>query len=124
MLHEACHMAKFRALMLWTDAWIADTKHLTRCERGTYHDLLVLMWRTPGCTVPNDDVWLAKHLGMTPTEVQNELRPLISEFCQVDGKNRVYQKRLLHEFAWARKRCKIGGLGAKHRWHNKKDVCK
>src|SRR5262245_61459679 len=116
-------MAKFAALMLWTDAWIADTKHLTRCERGTYHDLLVLMWRTPGCTVPNDDAWLAKHLGMTLAEVQNELRPLISEFCQTD-QNRVWQKRLMKEFAWAKSRSRVARDNAKYRWNNKKDLCK
>jgi len=90
-------MAQFPALMLWTDAWIADTKHLSRLERGTYHDLLVLMWRSPGCKVPNDDGWLGKRLGMTRAEVETELRPLISEFCQTDG-NHIWQKRLMKEW--------------------------
>lgn len=111
-------MAKFRALMLWTDAWIADTKHLTRCERGTYHDLLVLMWRSPGCTVPNDDGWLAKHLGMTPAEVENELRPIISEFCQTDG-NRIWQKRLKKEFGHSMSQ----SARAKSKWRKKKAEC-
>lgn len=111
-------MAKFRALMLWTDAWIADTKHLSRCERGTYHDLLVLMWRSPGCTVPNDDKWLAKHLGMTIVEVESELRPLIAEFCQTDG-NRIWQKRLKKEFGHSMSQ----SARAKSRWRKKKDEC-
>ena len=85
-------MAQFPCLPMWTDAWVADTKHLTRTERGTYFDLLVLMWRTPGCKVPNDNDWLAKHLGMTLAEVTAELRPIINEFCRTDG-NWVYQKR-------------------------------
>lgn len=71
-------MAEFPALPLWTDAWVADTKHLTWLERGTYHDLLVLMWRSPGCRIPNDDHWLAKRLGMSLAEVQHELRPRAS----------------------------------------------
>lgn len=112
-------MAKFRALMLWTDAWIADTKHLTRCERGTYHDLLVLMWRTAGCSVPNDNEWLAKHLGMTLSEVENELRPIISEFCQSDG-NRIWQKRLMQEFKWSKKRTKVASDNANRRWNKEK----
>lgn len=45
-------MAEFPAMPLWTDAWVADTRHLTRCERGTYHDLLVEMWRSPHCALP------------------------------------------------------------------------
>jgi uncharacterized protein YdaU (DUF1376 family) len=115
-------MAKHAALMLWTDAWIADTMHLSRCERGTYLDLLVLMWRTPGCRVPNDDAWLARKLRMTPDEVANELRPIIAEFCQSDG-NYLWQKRLMHEHMWAGKISKRQSVRAKSRWDNKKDVC-
>ena len=93
-------MAQFPGLMLWTDAWVADTAHLTRLERGTYLDFLVLMWRTPGCRVPNDDDWLAKHMRMTLKEIHKELRPIIGEFCQCDG-NHIFQKRLQKEFVRA-----------------------
>ena len=60
-------MAQFPGLLLWTDAWVADTKHLSRLERGTYLDLLVLMWRTPGCRVPNDDEWPRWTAGFAPS---------------------------------------------------------
>jgi uncharacterized protein YdaU (DUF1376 family) len=93
-------MAQFPGLMLWTDAWIADTVHLSRLERGIYIDLLVLIWRTPGCRVPNDDKWLAKHMRMNAKEVSQELRPIIREFCQCDG-NHIFQKRLQKEFVRA-----------------------
>lgn len=112
-------MAQFPALSLWTDAWIADTKHLTRCERGTYLDLLILMWRTAGCRVPNDDAWLGRHLGMTPTEVVLELRPLILEFCQSDG-NFIQQKRLSIEFVRAKRFHTSQTARAKSRWRNNK----
>jgi uncharacterized protein YdaU (DUF1376 family) len=91
-------MAQFPCLPLWTDAWVADTHHLTRSARGTYLDLLVLMWRTPCCRVPNDNAWLAKHLHMTLGEVEAELRPIIVEFCQTDG-NWLMQRRLRKELA-------------------------
>jgi len=112
-------MAQFPALMLWTDAWIADTKHLTRLERGTYHDLLVLMWRTPGCSVPNDDGWLGKRLEMTQLEVETELRPIIEEFCATDG-NRIWQKRLLKEWKWVDKKTREQSDRAKRRWEKEK----
>jgi len=105
--------------MLWTDAWIADTKHLSRLERGTYHDLLVLMWRTPGCRVPNDDVWLGKRLGMTQPEVETELRPIISEFCQTDG-NHIWQKRLLKEMEWAQEKASRQSVRSKAFWEQQK----
>jgi uncharacterized protein YdaU (DUF1376 family) len=93
-------MAQFPGLMLWTDAWVADTHHLSRDVRGAYMDLLIKMWRTPGCRVPNDDAWLARQLCMTVDEVVEILRPIIKEFCQTDG-NWVFQKRLQREFVRA-----------------------
>jgi len=112
-------MAAFPSLPLFTDAWVADTKHLTRLERGTYHDLVVLMWRTPECRVPNDDAWLSKRLGMTLDEVKNELRPIIAEFCSTDG-NWITQKRLRKEWEWcSRSRTHQSGR-AKSRWSKEK----
>jgi uncharacterized protein YdaU (DUF1376 family) len=113
-------LAKFAALPLFTDAWVADTKHLSRLERGTYHDLLVLMWRTPECRVPNDDDWLSKRLGLTPFEVEKELRPLIEEFCQGDG-NWIFQKRLIKEFRWCAKNRHSQSVRAKSRWDKEKN---
>lgn len=112
-------MADFPALPLWTDSWVADTKHLSRTERGTYCDLLVLMWRSPGCRVPNDDVWLGKRLGMTPAEVTTELRPLIAEFCKNDG-NWLMQKRLSREFGYVTEQRRLQSERAKSRWNKDK----
>src|SRR5262245_61635236 len=78
-------MAEFAHMPLATDSWIADTRHLTPAQRGTYLDLLILMWRTPGCRVPNDDGWLARHLSMTVEQIVAEVRPLIEEFCKCTG---------------------------------------
>jgi uncharacterized protein YdaU (DUF1376 family) len=114
-------MAQFPGLTIWTDAWVADTFHLTHEEIGIYIRLLVLMWRTPGCQVPNDDLWLAKHMRMPPQEVAEKLRPIIVELCQSDA-NCVYQKRLKREFVL---RFELGArqsARAKSRWRKKKDA--
>lgn len=113
-------MATFPGFTLWTDAWIADTKHLTRCARGTYHDLLVVMWRTPNCRVPDDDAWLAAHLNMRLAEVVNELRPIIVEFCQIDGNRMIYQKRLMREYVHRLETHRAQSLRAKHPRKHKK----
>src|SRR5262245_31710476 len=117
-----CPMARFPCLPLWTDAWIADTYHLNRCERGTYIDLLILMWRTPGCRVPRDKAWLAKHMRMTIEEVGAELWPIVQEFCQSDG-NWIFQGRLQREFAAANDRKQKAIVSAKYRWNKEKDTC-
>jgi uncharacterized protein YdaU (DUF1376 family) len=107
--------------MLWTDAWIADTHHLTVELRGAYMDLLILMWRTPGCRVPNNDHWLAHHLGYTPNQVATLVRPLIAEFgTLVAGADFVAQKRLQREFAVAHARKEKAASAIRSRWAKKK----
>ena len=129
-------MAEFPALPLWTDAWIADTNHLTRAERGMYHDLLVLMWRTPSCSVPNDMEWLTKHLRLSLDEIV-ALKSLIKEFCHFDANGmevayarempvaseRLYQKRLSKEWAYLKEQSKRQSQNAKSRWKKEKIVC-
>ena len=90
-------MAQFPCLPIWTDAWVADTDHLTCEEEGVYFRLVRVMWRTPGCRVPNDVDWLAKHMRMTTKEVVEKVWPIIQQFCNTDG-NWVFQKRLKREF--------------------------
>lgn len=90
-------MAQFPCLPLWTDAWVADTHHLTWEQRGIYMDLLVLMWRTPGCHVPDDNGWLQQHLRCDKDALRDKVRPIINEFCHIEG-NRISQKRLQQEF--------------------------
>jgi uncharacterized protein YdaU (DUF1376 family) len=108
-------MAQFPGLMLWTDAWVADTHHLSRDVRGAYMDLIIKMWRTPGCRVPNDDAWLARHMLMTADEVVEVLRPIIREFCQTDG-NWIFQKRLQKEFLRAARIQHAQSMRAKSGW--------
>ncbi len=48
-------MADFPALPLFTDAYLADCSHLSDAEHGRYLRLLMLVWLSPECRVPNDD---------------------------------------------------------------------
>jgi len=58
-------MAEFPALPLWTDAYIADTQHLTNEEHGVYLRLLMFAWRSPDNSLPDDPMRLATMVGMT-----------------------------------------------------------
>lgn len=114
-------MARYPGLMLWTDAWIADTHHLTVELRGAYMDVLILMWRTPGCRIPNDDQWIAHHLGYTAHQVTNLVRPVIAEFgTLVAGGDFVAQKRLQREFAVAHARKEKAVEANRARWNSRK----
>lgn len=53
-------MSKFPHLPLFTDAFIADTMHLSAAETGAYLMLLMVAWRSPECRLPDDDQKLAR----------------------------------------------------------------
>lgn len=114
-------MAQFPCLPLWTDAWIADTHTLDRAERGLYMDLLILMWRSPGCSVPNDDAWLTAHLHLKDGEL-DLLHRIINEFCYLDPamRARICQKRLKREFVERFQFSRRQSERAKARWRKKK----
>lgn len=114
-------MADLAFLPLATDAWIADTSHLSRVERGLYMDLLILMWRSPECRVPNDLTWISRKLGCSADEAET-LKNLVSEFCKSTG-NWLSQKRLRKEWDYCLEKRKKQSERAKARWNKDKDQC-
>lgn len=113
-------MAEFAALPLFTDSWVADTSHLKRAERGLYHDLLVLMWRSPECRVPNDLDWIGRKLRVEDWE-EAALAMIVKEFCSTTG-NWLFQKRLQKEFHYVRVKSGKQSDRAKSRWNKEKVV--
>lgn len=114
-------MAELAFLPLATDAWIADTSHLPRAERGLYMDLLILIWRTPDCRVPNDLDWISRKLRCSEAEA-NALKNIVSEFCRTTG-NWIDQKRLRKEWEYVHEKRKKQSERAKARWNKDKDAC-
>ena len=71
-------MANFPAMPLWTDAYIADTQHLSNEEHGVYLRLLMFAWRTKECCLPDDDKRLALMVGVTAKKWL-KLKPIIMQ---------------------------------------------
>lgn len=116
-------MAEFPAMPLWTDAYLADCGHLSDAEHGRYLMLLMHLWRAPSQRLPNDDAWLARRFRRSVEDVQNEIRPLISEFCDCDG-NWITQKRTSREFAYVAEQSRKQSERAKARWDKEKGRCR
>jgi len=112
-------MADYASLPLYTDAFLADCGHLSDAERGRYLLLLMIMWRSPHCRVPNDKEWLARRFNRTPEAVEAEVMPLIREFCLTTG-NWITQKRLKKEFDYVTRKTKKQSDNAKSRWEKEK----
>ncbi len=115
-------LSKYPFLPLSTDAYIGDTDHLTFAEHGAYFRLLMIMWRTPGCRIPNDPEWIKRRLRASESEYENLIKPIIKEFCQTTG-NWVTQKRLQNEYDYVKNKSKNQSARAKFRWDKEKDVC-
>lgn len=116
-------MSTFPSLPLFVDAYMADAGHLTDAEHGRYLRLLMLMWTSPQCRIPNDDQWLARRLSRSADDVRNLFRPLISEFCKSTG-NWITQKRLLKEWRYTKGTSKSQSDRAKSRWKKEKGICR
>ena len=86
-------MAQFPAMPLWTDAYIADTQHLSNEEHGVYLKLLMFAWRTPDCDLPADDRRLANMVGVTAYRWAKLKPTILSFWTENDGK--LTQKKLI-----------------------------
>lgn len=115
-------MAEFPALPIWTDAYMLDCGHLSDAEHGRYFLLLMLIWRSPGCRIPNDPVWIARKLARSIERYTEEVAPLVAEFCKNDG-NYITSKRLTEEFNFLEKQRLQRTVAANARWgKDKKDA--
>lgn len=97
-------MAKFPALPLWTDAYLADTRHLSTLEHGAYLLLLMEAWRRPSCSLPDNDVMLERLAGLSENQWAT-VQDTIMSFWKYDGRSKTWtQKRLLEQRDFMRKR--------------------
>jgi len=94
-------VAEFPALPLFTDAYMADTRHLTTTQHGAYLLLLMTAWRMPDCKLPDDDALLARWAGLDYRNWR-KMRPLIiDQFWKKDVDGKLQQNRLLDERSYA-----------------------
>ena len=73
----------------------AKTSHLSLEEDGAYNRLLRLMWMTPGCSLPDDPVWIARRLRVDAATYDRVVAPVIAEFFKRARKRRVWTSPLI-----------------------------
>lgn len=89
-------MAEFPAIPLFTDAYLADTRHLSTIQHGAYLLMLMTAWRSPGCKLKNDDKFLARITGIEPRSWHHHKDTLLA-FWRLDDEGYLVQLRLLDE---------------------------
>lgn len=113
-------MAEYPSLPLFTDAYLGDTNHLTTIEHGAYLLLLISMWRSKECQLPNDDKLLARYCRLTPAQWKR-LKPVIMPFFDVEN-GYIIQQRLRDELSFVKRKSKSASKNAKSRWLKNKET--
>jgi len=85
-------MAEFPSLPVFTDAYLADTRHLTTEEHGAYLLLIMCAWRSPECRLVSDDKKLARMAGLSAAKWRKIKDTIAEFFTEKDGF--LYQKKL------------------------------
>jgi uncharacterized protein YdaU (DUF1376 family) len=112
-------MAQFPALPLFTDAYLADTRHLSTEQHGAYLLLLMEAWRRPACSLPDDDELLARLACMSMESWQVQ-RATVMAFWKLDGRKKEWtQSRLTDEREYVRQKSRSQSHKAASRWKNK-----
>ena len=109
--------ARPAALPLFGDAYMADTRHLTLEEHGAYLMLLLIAWRSPDCSLPDDDARLGRMLGITPKKWA-KLKPSVMSFWKLTETG-WQQERLTKEFRFVAKKSEQNRQSANSRWNDK-----
>jgi uncharacterized protein YdaU (DUF1376 family) len=112
-------MADYPGLTIWTDAYLADTRHLSTAEHGAYLLMLMTAWRTPDCSLPNDD----KYLGVVVGDSRNwpKWKVKILPFWTVGEDGRLRQKRLTSEREFVETRRRLASEAGKASALKRKD---
>jgi len=112
-------MADFPALPLFTDAYLADTRHLSTEEHGAYLLLLMCAWRRPDCDLPDDEAILARMVGVTVRRWR-AIAPTVMAFWSKSPSGNLVQKRLTKERVWVHndveRKSRLGKQGANAKW--------
>lgn len=99
-------------MMLYWDAYFADTMDLTAAEHGSYLCLLGFMWINKG-TLPDDDAKIARMLRVRPTSWKKTKATLARFFIFANGE--ISQKKLTKTWKKANEisatRALVGELG-------------
>lgn len=99
---------------LFTDAYIADTTHLTMEQSGCYMQLLMVAWRTKTCDLPNDNKILARMCRMHINRWL-KIRPVLEPFFTIED-GRIFQKRLKKERGFVQQKCEKNRANANAKW--------
>lgn len=113
-------MSVFPTMPLLTDAFIADTAHLTAEETGALMMLMMCAWRRPECDLPDDDT-LLQRWSRTDARRWSKVRDRVMSFwTRTDG--RWTHEQLLRERDFVNHKRRSQSANAKAKWSKIKET--
>lgn len=113
-------MADFHYMPLFTDAYLADTRHLTTEEHGAYLLLLMEAWRRERCCLPDNDNLLARLTGLELNRWMS-IKPAVMAFWTLNKRRKEWtQKRLNKERTFVAEKSEKNRGAAVSRWNKEK----
>ena len=83
---------------LFISDFVLKTGHLNFEETGVYMRLISRCWITPGCSIPDDEKWIIRHLQIDESVFNRSVMPILEEFFQVEN-GRIFDADLLERWA-------------------------
>lgn len=108
-------MATPPILPLFVDDFLGDTQHLSCEENGAYMLLLFAAWRSPDCSLADDDRKLARICRLSVRKWKS-VRHALDEFWPVEN-GRIYNARLRRERAYVDQKSESNRQKANKRWN-------
>ena len=101
--------------------YTGDTGDLTLEEHGVYVLLLILAWRRPSCSIPDDLKWIKRALSTCASDVHGNrfnalVPPILDRFFTRDENGDFFQKRLRNERENFEKRSRNARENVGKRW--------
>jgi uncharacterized protein YdaU (DUF1376 family) len=111
---------------LYIADYIADTVHLSAEQSGIYITLLMLAWRRPDGTIPDDMKWLQRSLSVCLADMHGNrfnrlVRPLLEHYFEKNSEGNWAQKRLGKELEKSRKFSRKQKENIEKRWAKTKE---
>ncbi|MCB1460920.1 MAG: YdaU family protein [Nitratireductor sp.] len=94
-------MSTLPFMPLYVTTYEGHTSHLSLEEDGFYNRLLRLLWRSPGCSIPDDPRWIMRQMRIDAETFHRVGAPIIAEFCSKKN-GKITQRRLLAEWIKAK----------------------
>jgi len=78
----------------YVDRYEGDTAHLSMLEDGAYNRILRLCWRSPGCKIPDDRVWIYRQMRATSDAERTAIDAILAEYFR-RAKGKTWNPKLL-----------------------------